>query len=362
VFKLTTSERYDAIAVVNGRIIVYGHASPSPEFPSTSSTCSSAFVNPSTLALSNRRSGNCADPAMFGREVIPAISIDRDLRAASGGPSAIVRIARVTSVSPGYALGPVVMTFPALAYEQTEPSWIYGGGDLWLYDWVNHFDLLRISATTGGVLQRLVVPKIQSPLLAFNEEGLWIAPIGESSGPLYRLAPGASRSAPVFDLGPGGFVWWLVASGDSVWIDDQPRPVAETSTVWELRGPDAVPVWREAPSPALEAVVEQVPVDSPSAVVGNGRDGLWTIVVSPSGRQQQVSRVDPRTGKPAVVATLTSAYPYPQETPSTSVSMLESWHATTLNGSLFILDPTTQVTEAGIEVGGLLYRVTPSGL
>ena len=87
------------------------------------------------------------------------------------------------------------MTFPALAWGDTEPSWIYGGGDLWLYDWTDHFDLLRISATTGAVLQRLVVPKIQSPLLAFNEDGLWIAPTGESSGPLYRLAPGASRLA-----------------------------------------------------------------------------------------------------------------------------------------------------------------------
>jgi hypothetical protein len=368
--RLTTSERYDAIAVVNGRIIVYGPASPSPEFPSTSSTCSSAFVNPSTLALSNRRSGNCADPAIFERSVIPAISIDRNLPAASGGPNAIVRIARVTSVSPGYALGPVVMSFPALAYGDTKPSWIYGGGDLWLYDWVNHFDLLRISATTGAVLQRLVVPKIQSPLLAFNEQGLWIAPIGESSGPLYRLAPGASRLTPVFDLGPGGFAWWLIASGDSVWIDKQPRPVSKPATVWELRGPDAIPVWHEAQNPKLRTVVEQVPLDSPSMVVGNGSDGLWTVVVSPSGSpsglQQQVSRIDPRTGKLAPVATLTSAYP--QEEPSPSVSMLESWQATTFEGSLFILDPTTPVPpttpapEAAIEAGGFLYRVTPSGL
>jgi hypothetical protein len=79
-----------------------------------------------------------------------------------------------------------------------------------------------------------------------------------------------------------------------------------------------------------------------------------------------VSRIDPRTGKLAPVATLTSAYP--QEEPSPSVSMLESWQATTFEGSLFILDPTTPVPpttpapEAAIEAGGFLYRVTPSGL
>jgi hypothetical protein len=42
--------------------------------------------------------------------------------------------------------------------------------------------------------------------------------------------------------------------------------------------------------------------------------------------------------------------------------MLESWKATTFEGSLFILDPATPVPEAGIEAGGFLYRVTPSGL
>ena len=356
VLKLTTGERYAAIAVVNGRIVVYGPASA--EYPSASSTCSSAVVNPSTLALSKMRSGNCADPAIFARSVIPTITIDRHRRSASGGPTAIVRIARVTSVSPGYALGPVVMTFPALAFWETKPSWIYGGGDLWLYDWVNHFDLLRISAITGAVLQRFVVPKIPSPLLAYNAEGLWLAPTGESSGPLYRLGPGASRIAPAFDLGSGGFAWWLVASAHSVWIDDQPRPVADTATVWKLRGPRALPVWHEPPSPAFRTVVEQVPLDSPSMVVGNASDGLWTIVVH-SERQQQVSRVDPLSGRSAVVATINSSYR--QETPSTTESMLESWKATTFKGSLFILDPTTQVPETGTEVGGFLYRVTPSG-
>jgi hypothetical protein len=358
VLGLTTSERYDAIAVVNGRIIVYTSAS-------TSSACSSAFVNPATLTLSNRRSGNCADPAIFGRSVIPAISIDKDLPAAGGGPSEVVRIAHVTSASPGYALGPIVMTFSALAYGDTKPSWTYGGGDLWLYDWVNHFDLLRISATTGAVLQRLVVPKIQSPLLAFNQEGLWIAPIGESSGPLYRLARGASRLTPVFNLGPGGFAWWLVASGDAVWIEDQPRPVSKSATIWELRGPDAVPVWHEAPSSALKAVINQVGYDSPSMVVGNGSDGLWTVVVVSSlGDKQQVIRVDPRTGKLAVVATLPA---YPPWT-SDPAFIQASWQATTFEGSLFLLDPTTPeppttpLPEPEIEVAGFLYRVTPSGL
>lgn len=358
---LTKSDRYDAIAVVDGRIVLYGPAGPSLAQPSTSSTCSSAVVNPSTLALSHVRSGSCADPAVFERSVIPAISIDKNLPSPEGGPSAVVRIAHVTSRSPGYSLGPIVMTFSAWAYDQTQPSWIYGDGDLWLYDWVNRFDLLRVSATTGAVLQRLSVPKIQTPLLAFNEEGLWIAPFGESGGPLYRLTPGATQLSPVFNLGPGGFAWWLVASGDSVWIEDQTRPVSKPATIWELRGPDAVRVWHEAPGSALKAVVEQVPIASPSMVVGNGSDGLWTVVVSPSGSKQQVTRVDPNSGKLTVVATLGPGYP-----PGASgelASILASWQATTFDGSLFLLDPPAVVPGSADQVSGFsaLYRITPSG-
>src|ERR1035438_7926422 len=122
------------------------------------------------------------------------------------------------------------MTFSALTYDQTEPSWIYGGGDLWLYDWTDHFDLLRISAMTGAVLQRLSIPKIQTPLLAFNNDGLWIAPTGESTSPLYRRTSGATSVSAVFHFGAGGFALWLVASGDTVWLEAQPRPVSRSGS------------------------------------------------------------------------------------------------------------------------------------
>jgi hypothetical protein len=354
---LTKSDRYDSIAVASGRIILYGPASPSAEYPSTSSTCSSAVVNPSTLSLSDVRRESCADPAVFGRSVIPAISIDKDLPSSSGGPSAVVRIAHVVAGSPGYALGPIVMTFSALAYGQSAPSWIYGDGDLWLYDWGNHFDLLRVSATTGAVLQRLKVPEIGQPLLAFNDEGLWIAPFGESTGPMYRLTPGATSASAVFDFTSGGFAKWLVASGDSVWLDAQPRPVSETSTVWELRGPDAVPVWHEAASDIIATVNEWQ--TGPSGMVGSGADGLWTVVVSASAFRQQVIRMGPSTGKLAVVATLAPRY---QQMFGAS-SVLQSWTAATFDGSLFLLDPPAPVPGTENEVSGFsaLYRIPPNG-
>jgi hypothetical protein len=352
------SDPFDGIAVVNGRVILYGPASPSPGHPSTSSTCYSAFVGPSTLALSDVRHGSCADPAVFGRSVIPTISIDKDQPAAPGGPSVVVRMAHVTVGSPGYALGPIVMSLPALSYGQTRPSWVYGDGDLWLYDWAARFDLLRVSATTGAVLQRLSVPKIQSPLLACNDDGLWVAPYGESSGPLYRLAPGATRVSTAFDPGSGGFAWWLVASGHSVWLDAQPRPVARPSTIWDLRGPSATPSWHETASPILGSVIDRA--TGPSGMVGDNVDGLWTVAVRSSGAQQ-VARVDPGTGKLAIMATLT-----PQAVgPSSALqsfgpsSWLQSFPAVTLDRSLYFLD--RPIAGTGEHAGWFttLFRVTP---
>lgn len=59
----------------------------------------------------------------------------------------------------------------------------------------------------------------------------------ESTGRLCRLCPGAAQISSVFNLGSGGFAWWLAASGHSVRVKDQPRPVSKLITVWELRGP-----------------------------------------------------------------------------------------------------------------------------
>ena len=139
--------------------------------------------------------------------LIPHLKVDRYCRCSRStrtasrvlvDQSAVVRIAHVVAHSPGYTLGPVVMTFPAFAWGDSAPTWIYGGGDLWLYESDNPggVDLMRISATTGDVLQRLRVPKVWKPVLAYNDEGLWIAPSGQTSSPeaLYLVAPGGHSS------------------------------------------------------------------------------------------------------------------------------------------------------------------------
>ena len=354
---LSKSDRYRRIAVVGGRIMLFSSAGPSLEYPSTSSTCSSAVVNPATLVLSDVRRGSCANPRVFGRSVIPAISIDRSLPARGGGPSAVVRIAHVTSGARGFALGPIVMTFPALAYGPTQPSWVYGGGDLWLYDSVDHPDLLRISARTGAVLQRIEVPKIGTPLLAVNDDGLWIAPYGESSGPMYRIGTGATNAVAVFRFKGGGFAKWLVASGNSLWLDVQPRPVSESSTVWELRGRDAEPVWHKTAGKPIAAALEEE--TGPTGMVGDGANGLWTAVATGPTRQE-VIRISPESGKLAVETTLATGYAPAAESPR--LAGPQSWTAAAFGGSLFLLDPPVPASGGrDDELAGFsaLYRITP---
>ncbi|HXR22415.1 MAG TPA: hypothetical protein VN786_07665, partial [Acidimicrobiales bacterium] len=181
---LSQNDKYSEIAVVGDRILLYGSTSRSNDLEVTG-TCYSSWVDPSSLVLDDERSGSCGDPALEGRQVLPVFAIDKNSSRVLVDQSAVVRIAHVVPHSPGYTLGPVVMTFPAFAWGDSAPTWIYGGGDLWLYEWDNPggVDLMRISATTGDVLQRLRAPKVWHAILAYNDEGLWIAPSGQTSSP-----------------------------------------------------------------------------------------------------------------------------------------------------------------------------------
>ena len=134
---------------------------------------------------------------------------------------------------------------------------------------------MRISATTGAVLQRMRVPKVWNPILAYNDDGLWIAPSGQTGGPpnvLYRVAPGDTKATPVFHFPDEGFAKWIVGSGDDLWVNAQPRAVSDLGVVWMLRGPQAKPVWHVPESASLVQVFETL---GDSGVVGDAADGLW---------------------------------------------------------------------------------------
>ncbi len=356
---LSQSDKYSEIAVVGDRILLYGSTRES-NYLEVTDTCYSAWVDPSSLVLGDERSGSCADPALEGRLVLPGFSIDKNPPRPGVDQRAVVSISHVVSHSPGYALGPVVMSFSAFAWGDSAPTWIYGGGDLWLYEWDNPggVDLMRISATTGDVLQRLRAPKVWHPVLAYNDEGLWIAASGQTSSPtpLYLVAPGGAHASAVYHFVDDGFAKWIVASGDDLWLNAQPRPPSEVGVVLMLRGPEAKPVWHVPESASLVQVFETL---GGSGMVGDAADGLWAAPPT-AYNEQQVVRIDPMSGALSTEAALKAGYSgspaYLDQTP------LTSWTGVTLAGSFFLLDPPYQC-QCGTQAVGrfsALYRVTPS--
>jgi hypothetical protein len=359
---LSRSDKYSEIAVVDGRILLYGSTSQGNDLE-VADTCYSAWVDPTSLVWSDERSGSCADPALEGRQVLPVFAIDKSSSRVLVHQSAVVRIAHVASHSPGYALGPVVMTFPAFAWGDSAPQWTYGGGDLWLYEWDNPggVDLMRISATTGAVLQRLRVPKVWHPILAYNDQGLWVAPSGQSgSSELYLVAPGAPAATPVLRFSDHGFAKWIVGSGDALWLNAQPGAVSDVGVVWMLRGRGAKPVWHVPESASLVQVFETL---GGSGMVGDTADGLWAAPPT-AYDEQQVVRLDPMSGALSAEATWKAGYPGSAKYAKyLYMSPITSWTGVTLAGSFFLLDPPVDCQCGPQPVGrfSALYRVTPSG-
>lgn len=349
---LTKSDKYGDVAVVGGKMVLYGPAEQEAE-PSASATCNSAVVNPVTLRLSELRSGSCANPALEGQRVIPVMTVVPAAPAGSGGVATVtVRISRVVPGSPGYRLGPVIMSFPQVS--DGRPTWVYGRGDLWLFDALSArgSELLRISGTTGHVIQRLTMPVVPRPIMAFDADGLWLAPavnsLGAGPGVIYHITPGARAAKHVFTLPVGQYAAWMVAAGHSLWLDAEPARV-----LWHLAGVYATPVGHVVLSPSLaDAAMVQ---GGPSAMVGDESGGLWTAIPNSSGTAQQVLRLAPASGTSTTVAVLKPAYSSPDDL------LYESWDAVTYDGSMYLLDPPAAAGTYPYQSEGFsaLYRITP---
>jgi hypothetical protein len=350
---LSNSGKYGDIALVGGRMLLYGPADEESN-PSASATCNSAVVNPSRLKLSDQRSSSCANPALVGERVLPVSTVEQNVQFGRGTEVATVsvRISRVVSRSPGYRLGPVVMTFPQASTGW--PTWVYGAGDLWLYDEYNPsgYDLLRISGSTGTVLQRLRIPAIARPILAFDADGLWLAPAVNSTGPaVYHVPVGGNSAEAVLNLPGAEYVAWMTASGNSVWLDESSG--GKTGMLLHLTGTAAEVSSRLVISSFDNEVETQ---DGASTMVGSGADGLWTVVVNAAGTTQKVVRIDPDSGHGGSIALLDPGYN------STDVLLdADFWKAVTLDGSMYLLDPPTDSGTYPYNPEGFsaLYRITP---
>jgi hypothetical protein len=241
----------------------------------------------------------------------------------------------------------------------TDAEWVYGDGYLWLFDPVTTHgsELLRISQSTGAVLQTIHMPWVDRPLMATDDDGFWIAAATNSgfeppsAGGLYRVAPGMARAVLVRKI-----FWdadWIVAAGHSLWIEINHG--GRSATLLRLDGTNTKPVLR---------VTSRSPVAgeygyNQTTVTGNAVDGIWTVL--PQLRlltKQRVVRIDPETGGPAQVASVTPPGYYYAGGQSPSEVLLD--------GSLFFLDPPTvsyptDSSTATVTGSSALFRVTPAG-
>jgi len=351
---LSHGDLYDALAVIDGRLVlsgedpllVSGEGAASPHSPPR--RCHAALVDPATLALWDPGTGDCEDPRLYGLRVLPVNFIANGTASAS-----TVRIARVTRGG-GYTVGPVVMRYSE--YSDTDAEWVYGDGYLWIYDCLTTTGsvLLRVSQSTGALLQTIRMPDVDRPLLAADGDGLWLAPAANSSFTpssatgLYRVAPDMSRPVLVRRL-PTDTVYWMIAARHTLWVDVNHAGTSQTLLRFDGTATKPAADVRERSGPGFEGV--DFGQGQPE-YAGDTADGLWTVDPQTADlRSQRVVRIDPTSGRAVTVATVTppDGYYSDHSSPPTAI----------VDGSLFFLDPPSTGSYGAPQGPSFLYRLTP---
>ncbi len=312
---------FNEITVGDGRLLLSGEV---PAVGNSSAVCVVATLEPQTLRLEDLNKGSCDDPATLGET---AAVVTTNLTHSN---NARVSIARIDPRTGKVSVGPSVMTYASLS--DTRPVIVYGGGWLWIYDvdTTKGPELLQISTSSGRVADTVTMPQLYRPILAADDDGLWIGNSVEGSPSpyvLYHVLPGSGTATGV--IGGGSLnAFWLDASGDTLWAGIGPN--FDEQSIWRFDGSAPRPVFRVADHGY-----------DPTAVLGNEADGLWTVVPYPalgtrltSGPYpEDVVRIDPDSGAEKVVATL------PRMVLPSDDAGLTTGQAAYFEGSLFVLEP-----------------------
>lgn len=343
---LPAGQLVQSISVVNGGLLLSGQSSASPQ------VCIAIPVDPATLAFGRAQHGDCDNPALSGHRVGVIVN-----QRGSSGPNLFEQSVRVDTIDPQtgtISAGPVLFNYSDSS--DTRPVWVYGGDRLWVYDvdTAHGPEVVQISATTGQVQATIPMPKLYRPIVAADDDGLWIGESIEGTAQgvdtLYRVAPGAKTATTV--VSGKQVVRWLLAAGHHVWVGTTP-PDSLTQEIWRFDGFGDTPVFRVA-----EAGF------NPTSVIGDETDGLWTMQWDPpltsgvphGSSAQQVVRIDPDTGAEQVVANLP---PIPVPLPGEGADGLLSGQATVLDGAVYLLEPPFRAN--GYQGYSTLIRIPASG-
>lgn len=261
-----------------------------------SPVCVVSTVNTDTFTISKPTPINCTDPAAYGRQVGIATQY---FRGGKTGLEATVEIAKVSTTGQ-VAKGPALMTYTSCS--DCGPVSAYGDGILWIYDnsTTSGAELVEVSDTTGKLIATVPMPKLFRPLLAANNQGLFIAnslygaraPGEAPPSALYQLSPG-STTATVKIANPSLLACWLTTDPNHLWIGmGTQHDGCRQETIWRDAGTNPKqlsPIHLYLPQP-----------------VGNQSSGLWTVTWSSSKKiansalvtvTPQLLHIDPNNGK-----------------------------------------------------------------
>src|SRR6476646_8657174 len=159
---------FDNISVSDRGLLLTGLV---PSDSGSSQACDAATVDPQRLQVVNPTRGSCDEPARQGETVAPVYTPSPSSPQCC---NATVAIARTDPQTGAVSTGPVVMTYSDGS--TSRPIAVYGGDWLWIYDvdTTNGAEVLQISRSSGAVVNTVTTPGLYRPLLAANDDGLWL--------------------------------------------------------------------------------------------------------------------------------------------------------------------------------------------
>lgn len=289
------------IATSSGTLILSGVTRKTAN--TASPVCVVSTVNIGKFTISKPAPISCADPAAYGRQVGIATQY---FRGGSTGLEANVEIAKVSTTGQ-VTKGPTLMTYTSCS--DCGPVSTYGDGILWIYDnsTTSGAEIVEVSDTTGKLIATVPMPKLFRPLLAANNQGLFIAnslyggqALGEPPpSALYQLVPG-SVTPTVKITNPTLLACWLTTDPNHLWLGmGTQRDGCRQETIWRAAGINLKPIFSSRhylPQP-----------------VGNQNSGLWTVTWPGSAKSAnsavatvtpQLLHIDPTTGNVTLRAVL----------------------------------------------------------
>ena len=335
---------FDQVATTDSGIRVSGEVESNPR---AGSTCVSAVVTSDPLRLGPTDQGSCGNPVLSGQTVDTVNSL------LPHSYTATLAIDHIDPQTGHVVVGPVVMTYAYVS--DTRPVVADADGSLWIYDVATTAgpEVIQASASTGVVEDTVPVPGLYRPLLAADDDGLWIGESdqgGECSGCgppslLYHVSSGAT-SATVAVADSTSVACWMVADGHHLWVGVGADQACVVQSIRRFDGPSAQPVFD----------VSAGPFDQFN-VVGGEANGLWTVLpYPPTSRlptgpyRLAILRIDPDTGRESVAKVLP-----PMALPVYYWNTSQLW--TFLDGAVYLLEPPIQPNHLGF---GTLVRVKVS--